>query len=456
MELRDYVKVLRRRWRIMLACVVAVVALAVAYTASVTPQYASQVRLYVSSAQSNTSEALASGQLSQQRIASYADMIQGQEIAEAVVDELNLDISAGEVASKVSASVTPATVIMNITVLDPDPAVAQAIAQAYGMQMTEVIRQLETPPGKTVSPIKATIFEPASKPGQPVSPDPVRNLGIALIAGLVLGIAAAFLRETLDTSISSPTELAEVTDAPLLGSVAFDTNIRGRPVITALDSHAPRVESFRVLRTNLQFVDVDNPDKVFVVTSAIPDEGKSSTSVNLAVAMAQAGHRTLLIEGDLRRPKATMTLGLDYSVGATNVLLGKVSLDDAIQRHAESDLHVLASGTIPPNPAELLQSNAMADLLKRVRSDYDVVIIDAPPLLPVTDAALLSAQADGVLLVVRHGKTTKDQVAQAVDRLQQVDASLVGVVLNMVPNKRRNTGSGYGYGYGYAPEKSTT
>jgi receptor protein-tyrosine kinase len=237
----------------------------------------------------------------------------------------------------------------------------------------------------------------------------------------------------------------------VLGGITFDPSTRQRPLVTALDSHAPRVEAFRVLRTNLQFVDVDSNAKVFVVTSALPEEGKTSTSVNLAITLAQAGHRTVLIEGDLRRPKAAAALQLDNAVGVTTVLLGRVTLEDAIQRHPESDLDVLASGAIPPNPAELLQSNAMSDLVKQLRDNYDMVVIDAPPLLPVTDAALLATHADGALLVVRYAKTTRDQLAQAVDRLAQVDAAPVGVVLNMVPNKRRAYGYGYGYGYGYAP-----
>jgi capsular exopolysaccharide synthesis family protein len=141
---------------------------------------------------------------------------------------------------------------------------------------------------------------------------------------------------------------------------------------------------------------------------------------------------------------------MDHSVGVTTVLLGAVSFDDALQKHPLSDLHVLSSGAIPPNPADLLQSKAMAELVVQARQRYDMVIIDAPPLLPVTDGALIATASDGALLVVRHGRTTIDQLAQARDRLVQVDARVVGTVLNMVPGRGRN--SGYGYGYGYAPE----
>lgn len=157
-----------------------------------------------------------------------------------------------------------------------------------------------------------------------------------------------------------------------------------------------------------------------------------------------------MIEGDLRRPRAAIRLGLDGAVGVTSVLVGKVTFDDALQSDDSTGLDFLASGPVPPNPAELLQSRAMHDLLEELRDTYEVVIIDAPPLLPVTDAALLATHADGVILVVRHGKVTREQVRLSADRLEQVDARLVGVVMNMVPIKGR--GYGYGYGYGYAPD----
>jgi capsular exopolysaccharide synthesis family protein len=443
--------VLRRRWSWVAAGLLLGIAASSALTYATTPQYASSARLYVSSAQTKTSDALLSGQLSQQRIASYADLASGDELAESVIDDLGISMSAGELASKVTTEVVPSTVILQITVLDPEPKRAQALTQAYAEGLSDMIRQLETPPGRTVAPIKATIYDSASTPGGPVSPQPVRNLAIGVILGLLLGVGTALLRDVLDTRVSSPEELSTLTHAPLLGAIAYDSGTKTRPLVTQLESHAPRVESFRVLRTNLQFVDVDTATKVFVVTSAVPEEGKTTTSVNLAITLAQAGYRTVLVEGDLRRPRAGRALDLDQAIGVTTILLGRVGLSDAIQKHPVSDLHLLGSGAIPPNPAELLQSKAMTQLLAELREQYDMVIIDAPPLLPVTDAALLAAQADGALLIVRHGRTSRDQVNQAVQRLEQVDASLVGVVMNMVPNRHRRYG--YGYGYGYAPDK---
>lgn len=454
-ELRDYLRVFRRRWAFVLGGVIAGVALSVAYTFSVTPQYESSARLFVTTQTTDTAADLNQGGLfSAQRVSSYADLVTSRELASAVADDLGGLIPAEELVAKVRATAIPDTVNLEITASDAEAQTAQAIAQTYAENVVDLVRELETPAGERTSPIKATIVDPASLASAPVSPRPARNVALGLALGLLAGGALALLRDLLDTSVKTAEDVDAAVDAPILGGIAFDSATRVRPLISDLEPHAPRVEAFRVLRTNLQFVEVDNPDKIFVVTSAVPEEGKSTTSVNLAITMALAGHRTLLIEGDLRRPKATTQLGLDYAVGVTTVLLGKVSLDDAVQKSSDNDLEVLASGTIPPNPAELLQSNAMADLLKQVRDKYDMVIIDAPPLLPVTDAALLASQADGALLVVRYGRTTRDQLGQAVERLRQVDARPVGVVLNMVPNKRRASGYGYGYGYGYAPEQS--
>lgn len=448
MELSDYVKLLRRRWVSIVVIAVLCAAAALALTLVQTKQYASNVRLFVSTSELNESQIFQGGQFSQARVQSYADLATSRGLAEDVIDRLGLDLTPKELTEKVEAGVTANTVNLTLTVTDPDPKVAQRLAQAYAEGMVGLVRELETPPAATDAPIKATIVDNASFSDEAVSPSPVRNLGLGLVLGALLGFGVAVLRHTLDTRVNSAEDLQEVTEAPVLGAILFDGDSVKTPLITDIAPHSPRAEAFRVLRTNLQFVDVDTPNKVFVLSSAVPDEGKTSTSINLAISLAQAGARTLLIEGDLRRPRAAIRLGLDGAVGVTSVLVGKVKFEDALQRDDETGLDFLAAGPIPPNPAELLQSKAMHELLDHLRGVYDVVIIDAPPLLPVTDAALLATHADGAILVVRHSKVTREQVRLAMDRIAHVDARLVGVVMNMVPIK----GRGYGYGYGYAPD----
>ena len=207
-----------------------------------------------------------------------------------------------------------------------------------------------------------------------------------------------------------------------------------------------------MLRTNMQYVEVDHGQKLIVVTTSLPGEGKTTTAAALAISWPRPSSAWPWSSADLRRPLLARRLELDGAVGTTSVLIGKLSLEEALQSYPGTDLKVLACGPVPPNPSELLQSAAMDKLLRDLRGMFDVVILDAPPLLPVTDAALLAAQADGAVVVVRHGKTTKDQLAHAIERIDSVDAKTLGVVVNMTPPKKSNSSYGYGYGYGYAAD----
>jgi capsular exopolysaccharide synthesis family protein len=449
-ELRDYLRVIRRQWRLILVCLLVAVGVAAILTLRMTPQYASTSRLFVSTPGSDTSAAYQGGLFSQQRVGSYADLVAGDEIAQRVIDKLGLRETAANLSGQISAAVVQETVLLDVTVTDPNPQLAQRLDQAVADEFTDYISELETPPGKHRAPIKATVVDPASLPRTPVSPQPLRNLGLAAVVGLLLGLGGAVLRETLNTSVRTPEDIAAASEAPILGSIAYDAAAVKQPLVTGLDSHAPRVEAFRVLRTNLQFVDVDRASKLFLVTSSMPGEGKTTTAINLAVTLARTGERVVLVEADLRRPKVGQYLRLETVVGLTTVLVKRLAIDQALQPWGRDGLAVLTSGAIPPNPSELMQSQSMAQLLADLRRRFDVIVVDAPPLLPVTDAALLAAQADGALLVVRHGRTKREQLHGSVERLRAVGGRLVGVVLNMAP-QRGNDAHSYGYGYGYAP-----
>ncbi|MBO9523182.1 MAG: polysaccharide biosynthesis tyrosine autokinase [Nocardioidaceae bacterium] len=450
MELTDQLRILRRRW--LSIVIVALLAAGSALTLSLASpkQYSSTALLFVSKPDSDAATAFAGNQLSEARVQSYADLVHTRKIAEGVIDHLGLGLTPTALARHVQAKVRDNTVNLAITVTMSDPGLAQRVAEEYVEDLVDLVRDLETPPGKKVASIKATVVDRASYSATPVAPRPLFNTMLGGLLGLLAGIGIALLRDRLDTRVGSAADLSTLTGSSVLGAIGWDPEMRSRPLVTSLSSHAPRAEAFRVLRTNLQFVEVDSAHKVFVFSSAVPGEGKTSTSVNLALSSAQAGARTLLIEADLRRPRAARWLGLLEDVGVTSVLVGRIGVADAIQTDPQTGLDFLASGPVPPNPAELLQSQAMSEMLAHLRRAYDVVVIDAPPLLPVADAALLAAHADGVILVTRHGRTRRDQVGHCLDRLAQVDGRLVGVVLNMI---RRGTSDayGYGYGYGYAP-----
>jgi capsular polysaccharide biosynthesis protein len=253
-DLRDYLRVLRARWVLVAAAALVTVAIAAVLTWQATPQYSSSARMFVSTQGSteDAGQANQGGQFSVQRVKSYADLLTGQEIARRVVEDLDLDETPAALAGQISASTKLDTVILTVTVTDPDAARARTLANSVANVFVKYVAELETPPGQDEATIKATVVDPASKPSAPISPRPVRNIGLGVILGLMLGAGIAVLRETLDTTIKSSRQLEELVPAPIIGSISYDTNAVDTPLITSLDTYAPRSEAFRVLRTNLQ------------------------------------------------------------------------------------------------------------------------------------------------------------------------------------------------------------
>jgi len=452
-ELRDYLRIARRGWLLILGTVIVCVVLTAIITAQITPRYASTARVFISTARADSSQAYQGGLFSEERVTSYADVVVGLGLAQRVIDQLGLDLTAPELSDKVEATFVPATVVLKITVTDSSPGRAQRINNGVVKALQDVVGELETPPGSKVPALEATVVDSPGLPEEPVSPNPLRNISLAVILGSLLGIGLAILREVLDATVRRLEDVPGLEATPLLSTLPFDNEVQERPLITDLPLHAPRGEAFRVLRTNLSFINVDTPAKAFVVTSSVPGEGKSTIATNAAIAMATAGQKVLLIDADLRRPQVAKLLALEPSVGLTTVLVGMQGLEESIQQHAQSGLSVLTSGRLPPNPAELLQTEAMRSLVDTVRSRYDVTIIDAPPLLPVTDAAVMAGLTDGAVLVVHYGTTTRDQLTGAVERLRAVGAAPVGAIFNMVPVRGSSAryGDGHGYGHGYRP-----
>ena len=454
MEFRELLRIAQRRWLTIVVFFLLGLVVAGAITYTMTPQYESQAQVYISTEVNNDpNTAVSLNLLSIQRVQSYASMADSRALMQDVISDLNLNTTPSKLAGKVSASVVQQTTIVSLTAKDEDAAEAQKLAKATSLKFVDFLTKIETPTGESVSPIKASIVSPASYNGSQVSPKPVLNMIIGAILGLVIGAAMALVRDLLDTTVSSAEDVEKTLEAPVLASIQYEADVPRHPLLTEAASHSSRVEAFRLLRTNLQFLDIDTRPRSLVITSAIPSEGKTSTATNLAIALAQTGLRVLLVDGDLRRPKVASLLGLERSVGLTTVLVGRSELQDSIQKHTDSGIFFLASGPIPPNPTEVLQSRAAQELFDRVSQMFDMVIIDGPPLLPVSDAAIMARDVDGAILVVRHAKTTKEQLRQAAVRLAQVDANLLGVTVNMTP-KRGGKSYGYGYGYGYGPDKA--
>jgi capsular exopolysaccharide synthesis family protein len=414
------------------------------------PTYTSETQLFVAIQSSGSVQELQQGNtFSQARVQSYVKTVASPIVLQPAIDTLGLNISPAELATKVLTKTEASTVLISISVSDQSPVQAAAIAQAVAKSLITAVDSLERPKTGGASPVSLSIIKPAVAPSSPSSPNTRLNLVLGLILGLAVGLAGAMIRSLFDNKIRGEGDLRRVTDAPLLGGIAYDQEASKNPLITQSSHQSPRAESFRQMRTNMQFANVTGEARTVVVTSSLPGEGKSTTAANLAIAMAQAGLRVCLVDADLRRPMVNEYLGLDRNAGLTTALVGRADLDSLLQHWGEDELFVLTSGQIPPNPSELLGSNEMGNLISSLESAFDTVIIDAPPLLPVTDAAVLSQHAGGVVLVVGVQSVKQQDVEKSLAALEMVGANLMGVILNRLPVKGPDA-----YTYGYYTYKS--
>jgi tyrosine-protein kinase len=436
-DLRDYIRVAGKRWWMVVTAVLAALGVATLITLQTVPQYATSVTFFITTPSSGVTDAYQGDLFSQQRVKSYQSVLTSDRLAELVAVRSGLRLDAVKLRERISAQAIPDTVLLKATVRDSSRDRSRLVAATLATVFKELVESLETPPDKQVSSVKVEMVVGPETNDQPVSPRPVRNLLFAGLLGLVVGVGAAVMREILDMTVKTPESLQELASAPVLATVPFEPQVKAGPPTNARASHSAWAEALRQLRTNLQYVDIDNPVKTIVVTSAVPGEGKSTTACGLAMLFAKAGQRVLIVDADLRHPRIADYLGLDGGAGLTTALIGKAAVDDVLQRWGNY-LWVLPSGALPPNPSELLGSQYMGHLLDELSEQFDTIVVDSPPLLPVTDAAVVAAQADGALLVAQSHKTTSSQVTAAVKALSSVDARLLGSVLNMVAPKGPN------------------
>ena len=449
MELRDYLRVFRKSWILITVLTVLGAVLGLAYSIFATPVYTANARVFVSTSGATTASDLQQGNaFTQQRVKTYTELVRTAAVLQPTIDALSIDTSVAKLRGQVSATAPLNTTVIDITVSNPDAVFAATLATETANQLIEVVETIETTNADVGSPVRLSVVQEAEVPKAPTSPKKALSVALGLLLGLAIGIGIALVRAALDTRIRNERDLEALTDAPVLGGIVFDPKAKERPLIVHEDSHSPRAENFRTLRTNLQFLDAGRRERAFVMTSPMAGEGKSTTAANLAIALAQSGAKVLLVGADLRKPKMAQYMGVEGAVGLTDVLIGRVPLEDAVQRWGRTDLYLLPSGQIPPNPSELLGSALMADLISKLHKQYDVVLYDAPPLLPVTDAAVLARLVGGTLLIVAAGRTHAPQVDSALATLENVGAPISGLVLTMLPTKGPDA---YGYGrYGYA------
>ena len=453
MELRDYLRGIRRHFLAILIMTALGVGVAYAWTFVQSPIYEARADGIIKAQDSvDGSTSLTGDAMAQQKVETYLEAASWRDVADEAIKSLGLEITAGQAYARI-AVVNPAnTAILRVTAQGPSPEEAVALAEAWIEAIAKVVPDYEPAAAGGSAPLTIKVASAASLPTTPVFPDVATSLIVGGVLGFGLGIAFALIRTVSDRRIRSADEVEARTGIPVVGTIPIAPALGGDnrlfdPAASGGKGAGFAVsEALRSLRTNLQFMDVDNPPRTIVVTSPLPSDGKSTIACNLALTLAAGGKPVVLVDGDLRRSTVATTMGLPGGAGLSDVLSGRAELAEVLQRTPRSpNLYVLTAGSVPPNPSEVLGSGRMRKLLADL-AVHATVIVDAPPLLPVTDGAVLTHQADGAIVVVSLGKTTYDLLEKALDTLQKSNGRALGIVLNKAPLKGADA-SPYSYEY---------
>ncbi len=446
MTVVDLIRLTRANWHVLVLAVLLGLGAAFAYVLTLPVTYASSSSAFVQvGGSANIADAINGSQVAQQKATAYTTLVSTEPVALEVAKATGIPVS--RVSGHISADVSRASLI-TVTATCTTPTDCPKIANAALNATASTVKKLETSNGGNTI-IKVVPLQSAGGAGGRISPNVKKYVVAGALAGLLLGYLLAILRLLLDQKVRTVKDVENITGAGTLGVLPRTPALRGAQRRTA-DPHSHAGEALRQLRTNLRFVSVDDPPRAIVVTSPNPGEGKSTVASTLARVLAEAGTDTVLIDADLRRPTVAEVYDIDGSVGLSQVLAGDLELADALRVVGNDRLQVLPAGRVPPNPSELVGSERMRALIASLRQAH-MVIIDAPPMLPVTDAGLLAAAADGAVLVAVVGKTAKEHLEVSASMLERINARLLGSVINRAPS--RGLGSAY-YGYGYGGYKT--
>lgn len=447
LELRDYLRIgWKRKWLILGAIAVCVGA-AVALTARATPIYEASGKLFVGQSQVTTAElqeGVQVSQLSLQLLQTYAEVIRTTPIIDGAIRSSGLPANSSQLAARLRAEPIVDTQLLRVSYRDRDAALAQRTVNAVARAFVDEIQKIEGQPTEGGEPaIKVSIVQPALRPGAPVSPQPARNIALALFLGVMLGVGAAFVTEYLDTTIKHKEDIEERLGMPVLAGVP---KIRTRVDELYLegDNQSAFAETFRKLRTAIQLYGGEAPIQTILVSSPFSGDGKTTTALNLAAVYAYAGNQTILVEADLRRPALHRIFPGQELNGLTLALLGRTSLSNAIIETDVPNLYCIPAAAIPPNPVEILASERMQSIIDELKQRFHTIIIDAPPLLPVADASTIVPRVDGTLIVARTKETRRDRLRETVQLVEKSRGRVLGVVMNAVS---LDESGGYAYQY---------
>lgn len=444
MEFQQYLRIVQRYWRSTLATLFLCIAVAAGFTLLQSPTYTASSSVFLTVESGESAGELSQGATyTERQVRSYLTVATTATVLQPVIDELGLDTIPSQLASQLTVTSPASTSIINVSADAGSPGEAADIANAVSVSLLDAVEELSPASADGTRLVVASVIEEAQPPARPSSPRPTINLALGALIGLALGLGQGILRSVLDTRLRTTKDLESVTDAPVLAVVGRIDAAADRAAANDGAQWAS-AEAYRRLRTNVSFVGLGGERRPsIVVTSSVAAEGKTETVVNLARVLAQAGESVLLIDADLRRPQVAARMRIDSELGLSDVLTGRGALHELIIDVAPGYLAVLPAGTIPPNPSELLGSEAMAHLLATVERQYDYILFDAPPLLPVTDSVVLASQAGGAIVVARSERVRRPQLESAIELLNAGDVTLLGVVLNDVAGSRDGSYGGY-------------
>lgn len=436
MSWSECLRILRAKWLVVLGCAIAGFALSVAASRAVTPTYNASTSVYFSPNSVESGNDLAQGAtFTRDQMESYATLATQPVVLEPVIEELDLRTTPRALAHRISATSPKNTVVLRIDVTDTDPSVAAQIANATAKHLGTASSDL-APTTKGQPTIKATPVAVATPPSVPSSPNTRRNAAAGLLAGLFLGVLIALGRGVVDSRVRSAADLAKTTTAQLLGQIPLGRSRAGQARIAFARPETAGADAYRRLRTNLVATAPDEEPRTLVVTSAQEGEGKTVTAINLAVVAAEAGARVLLIDANLRGPRVADYIGLSDNPGLSAALADRADIADLVQPLIPDALDVLTSGPVPSRPSALIGSPEMNSLLQEVQGRYDLVLLDTSAISTSADPLLLAPEASGAIVVSSARLTRRARVQDALAELDRVDATVAGIVLNEVRQRR--------------------
>ncbi len=432
-------QVLVKRWKLLVIIpLIAVMVSAIVSLFIITPQYTATTTLMVTRPAEAGQILYQDIQVSRQLVATYREIVHSRRVLEDVITNENLPFGVRELREKVDVEAVRDTELIKVDVTDPDPVLAREIANevaAVFMEKIIDIMQVEN----------VSIVDEAVLPGSPVSPRVPLNVAVALVVGLMGAFGLVFLLEYLDRTIKEPQEVQKRFDLPVIGLVPL---VEGDKLFALSEPSSPPAEAFRTLRTNIQYSSIDKPVKSILITGANPYCGKTTMSANLAVTLARSGALVLLVDADLRRPMQHNMFNINSDPGLSSLIFKEeMDLNDVVRKGEHKNLLVMPSGPIPPYPAEMLASQRMKMLSDQFAKRFDYVIYDSPPIIAVTDAAILANMVDGTIFVMDYGRVKWEQAENALEQLSKVKANVIGAVINSVPRSEAYY-NGYQYYYG--------